>query len=391
MTFLRMDQLDLTGKRILIREDLNVPIEDGRVANDTRIRAALPTIKLAQAAGAKLIVMSHLGRPAEGVAITEQSEFSMQPVADRLSELLNCKVDLLQDYLQDSSVIATGTDGITLLENVRINVGEKSNDDKLAKKYAALCDLFVMDAFGTAHRAQASTHGVAKYATQCCAGPLLSGELEALDRSLKNPDRPMLAIVGGAKISSKLDMLKTLATKVDQLIVGGGIANTFLLASGVNVGQSLVEPERVALAAELLQSTNIPLPTDVVVAKEFSASASASIKLLSEIEDDDIILDIGPVTAMKFAELVGKMKTILWNGPLGVFEYDQFSNGTEQIARAIADNRGFSIAGGGETIAAIDKFSVTESISYISTGGGAFLEYVQGAVLPAVQILEARG
>lgn len=391
MTFLRMDQLDLTGKRILIREDLNVPIEDGRVANDTRIRAALPTIKLAQAAGAKLIVMSHLGRPAEGVAITEQSEFSMQPVADRLSELLNCKVDLLQDYLQDSSVIATGTDGITLLENVRINVGEKSNDDKLAKKYAALCDLFVMDAFGTAHRAQASTHGVAKYATQCCAGPLLSGELEALDRSLKNPDRPMLAIVGGAKISSKLDMLKTLATKVDQLIVGGGIANTFLLASGVNVGQSLVEPERVALAAELLQSTNIPLPTDVVVAKEFSASASASIKLLSEIEDDDIILDIGPVTAMKFAELVGKMKTILWNGPLGVFEYDQFSKGTEQIARAIADNRGFSIAGGGETIAAIDKFSVTESISYISTGGGAFLEYVQGAVLPAVQILEARG
>lgn len=391
MTFLRMDQLDLTGKRILIREDLNVPIEDGRVANDTRIRAALPTIKLAQAAGAKLIVMSHLGRPAEGVAITEQSEFSMQPVADRLSELLNCKVDLLQDYLQDSSAIATGTDGITLLENVRINVGEKSNDDKLAKKYAALCDLFVMDAFGTAHRAQASTHGVAKYATQCCAGPLLSGELEALDRSLKNPDRPMLAIVGGAKISSKLDMLKTLATKVDQLIVGGGIANTFLLASGVNVGQSLVEPERVALAAELLQSTNIPLPTDVVVAKEFSASASASIKLLSEIEDDDIILDIGPVTAMKFAELVGKMKTILWNGPLGVFEYDQFSNGTEQIARAIADNRGFSIAGGGETIAAIDKFSVTESISYISTGGGAFLEYVQGAVLPAVQILEARG
>ena len=391
MTFLRMDQLDLTGKRILIREDLNVPIEDGRVANDTRIRAALPTIKLAQAAGAKLIVMSHLGRPAEGVAITEQSEFSMQPVADRLSELLNCKVDLLQDYLQDSSVIATGTDGITLLENVRINVGEKSNDDKLAKKYAALCDLFVMDAFGTAHRAQASTHGVAKYATQCCAGPLLSGELEALDRSLKNPDRPMLAIVGGAKISSKLDVLKTLATKVDQLIVGGGIANTFLLASGVNVGQSLVEPERVALAAELLQSTNIPLPTDVVVAKEFSASASASIKLLSEIEDDDIILDIGPVTAMKFAELVGKMKTILWNGPLGVFEYDQFSNGTEQIARAIADNRGFSIAGGGETIAAIDKFSVTESISYISTGGGAFLEYVQGAVLPAVQILEARG
>lgn len=386
-----MDQLDLTGKRILIREDLNVPIEDGRVANDTRIRAALPTIKLAQAAGAKLIVMSHLGRPAEGVAITEQSEFSMQPVADRLSELLNCKVDLLQDYLQDSSAIATGTDGITLLENVRINVGEKSNDDKLAKKYAALCDLFVMDAFGTAHRAQASTHGVAKYATQCCAGPLLSGELEALDRSLKNPDRPMLAIVGGAKISSKLDMLKTLATKVDQLIVGGGIANTFLLASGVNVGQSLVEPERVALAAELLQSTNIPLPTDVVVAKEFSASASASIKLLSEIEDDDIILDIGPVTAMKFAELVGKMKTILWNGPLGVFEYDQFSKGTEQIARAIADNRGFSIAGGGETIAAIDKFSVTESISYISTGGGAFLEYVQGAVLPAVQILEARG
>ena len=387
MAFLRMDQFSLAGKRVLIREDLNVPVADGVVLNDTRIRAALPTIELARSAGAKIILMSHLGRPEEGVAIDKQKQFSLQPVADRLAELLGCKVILVQYYDEDIKVDATN-DAVLLLENVRINKGEKADDEELAKYYASLCDIFVMDAFGTAHRAQASTHGVAKYAPTACAGLLLAGELDALDRSLKNPERPMLAVVGGAKVSSKLQVLENLATKVDQLIVGGGIANTFLVASGVNVGQSLYEHELVPLAAELMLKTSIPLPTDVTVAKEFSATATASVKQLSEIEDDDMILDIGPATAESFAEIIGNMKTILWNGPLGVFEFDQFANGTQKVAKAIAANNGFSIAGGGETISAIDKFSVTESISYISTGGGAFLEYVQGAILPAVQILE---
>tara|TARA_B110000444_G_scaffold258186_1_gene298420 strand:+ start:682 stop:1857 length:1176 start_codon:yes stop_codon:yes gene_type:complete len=387
MSFLRMDQQNLEGKRVLIREDLNVAISSGVISNDTRIRAALATIEMARAAGAEVIIMSHLGRPTEGVPINEQEEFSLQPVADRLSKLLACTVEINRDYLATAPV-SRGAGSVTLLENVRINAGEKANDDALAKNYAALCDVFVMDAFGTAHRAQASTHGVAKYAAVACAGPLLASELDALERSLKNPERPMLAIVGGAKVSSKLDVLKNLSTKVDQLIVGGGIANTFLAASGINVGKSLYEPDLVDTAKALMNTASIPMPTDVIVAKEFDSKAVAVTKLVAELEDDDMILDIGPATAIHFAEIISNMKTIIWNGPVGVFEFEQFSNGTKSVANAIADNAGFSIAGGGETIAAIDKFSITDKVSYISTGGGAFLEYVQGAVLPAVEILE---
>jgi len=390
MTFLRMEELELKDKRVLIREDLNVSVDNGVIANDTRIRAAIPTIKLALAAGANVILMSHLGRPVEGVPIEQQAEFSLAPVAKRLSELLGIEVRLINNYLQDHEAVQGDSNTVFLLENVRINKGEKQNDDTLAKQYASLCDVFVMDAFGTAHRAQASTHGVAKYAAIACAGPLLASELDALHRSLENPERPMLAIVGGAKVSSKLEVLQNLATKVDQLIVGGGIANTFLAACGHNVGKSLYEADLVPVAAELMKTTKIPMPTDVVVANEFSAHATAQIKQVDELADTDMILDIGPRTAQAFASLVDEMKTIIWNGPLGVFEFEQFSKGTETIARAIAKNKGFSIAGGGETIAAIDKFSVTDSISYISTGGGAFLEYVQGTKLPAVEILELR-
>ena len=395
MNFHRMEKLSLAGKRVLIREDLNVPVKDGVVGNDTRIRAALPTIKLALELGAQVIVMSHLGRPQEGVAATEQREFSLAPVAAHLSTLLGLPVVLDNSALDTS---ALGNDApnrqnaasVTLLENVRMNVGEGKNDDALAKRYAALCDVFVMDAFGTAHRAQASTHGVAKFAPIACAGPLLAGELDALQKSLHAPERPMLAIVGGAKVSSKLEVLKSLATKVDHLIVGGGIANTFLAASGINVGKSLCETDLIPLAKELMAQTSIPLPIDVVVAKEFSAEAAATTKLVAEISDDDMILDIGPQTAAMFADTIAAMKTIIWNGPVGVFEIPQFAHGTEAIAKAVAANTGFSIAGGGETIAAIDTFGVTESISYISTGGGAFLEYVQGEVLPAVDILLQR-
>lgn len=389
MSFLRMNQINLEGKKVLIREDLNVPVSDGVIGNDTRIRAALPSIELARAAGAEVILMSHLGRPEEGKPIAQQNKFSLQIVAGRLAELLNCEVPLNTDYLSQA-LTSRGAGSVTLLENVRINTGEKANDEVLAKSYAALCDVFVMDAFGTAHRAQASTHGVAKHAPVACAGPLLAGELDALNRSLQNPERPMLAIVGGAKVSSKLEVLKNLSNKVDQLIVGGGIANTFLAASGVNVGKSLYEPDLIETATDLMNATSIPLPVDVVVAKEFSASASAVTKPVDALEDDDMILDIGPATAMNFAEIVSSMKTIIWNGPVGVFEFEQFSSGTQAIAQAVADNAGFSIAGGGETIAAIDKFSITEQVSYISTGGGAFLEYVQGVVLPAVAILEQR-
>ena len=389
MSFLRMDQQNLEGKRVLIREDLNVTINDGVISNDTRIRAALPTIEMARTAGAEVIIMSHLGRPAEGKTIEEQDEFSLQPVADRLAKLLDCDVAVNRDYLIRAPA-SLGSGSVTLLENVRINAGEKANDDVLAKSYAALCDVFVMDAFGTAHRAQASTYGVAKHARIACAGPLLASELDALERSLKNPERPMLAIVGGAKVSSKLEVLKNLSTEVDQLIVGGGIANTFLAAAGVNVGKSLFEPDLIDTAKALMESTSIPMPTDVVVAKEFDANAVAVTKLVIDIEDDDMILDIGPVTAAYFAEIIGNMKTIIWNGPVGVFEFEQFSNGTQAVAKAIADSAGFSIAGGGETIAAIDKYAITDKVSYISTGGGAFLEYVQGAVLPAVEILEQR-
>jgi len=389
MSFLRMDQQNLEGKRVLIREDLNVAINDGVISNDTRIRAALPTIEMARTAGAEVIIMSHLGRPAEGKTIEEQDEFSLQPVADRLAKLLDCDVAVNRDYLIRAPA-SLGSGSVTLLENVRINAGEKANDDVLAKSYAALCDVFVMDAFGTAHRAQASTYGIAKHARIACAGPLLASELDALERSLKNPERPMLAIVGGAKVSSKLEVLKNLSTEVDQLIVGGGIANTFLAAAGVNVGKSLFEPDLIDTAKALMESTSIPMPTDVVVAKKFDANAVAVTKLVIDIEDDDMILDIGPVTAAYFAEIIGNMKTIIWNGPVGVFEFEQFSNGTQAVAKAIADSTGFSIAGGGETIAAIDKYAITDKVSYISTGGGAFLEYVQGAVLPAVEILEQR-
>ena len=385
MTFIRLQDLELTGKRVLIREDLNVPIKDGKVGNDTRLRAAMPTIKLALEKGAQVCVISHLGRPAEGVPAAQQSEFSLAPVAEYLAELLGTSVTLATMESAGAS-----TADVTLLENVRMKVGEGANDDALAKRYAQLCDVFVMDAFGTAHRAQASTHGVAKFAPIACAGLLLAGELDALAKSLHAPARPMLAIVGGAKVSSKLEVLKSLANKVDQLIVGGGIANTFLAASGANVGKSLCEEELIPLAKELMAQTSIPLPVDVVVAKEFSADAQATTKLVADIADDDMILDIGPQTAAQFAETLASMQTIIWNGPVGVFEFPQFAEGTKAIARAVADNSGFSIAGGGETIAAIDSFGVTDSISYISTGGGAFLEYVQGEVLPAVDILQQR-
>tara|TARA_A100000171_G_scaffold3510_1_gene2970 strand:- start:2746 stop:3900 length:1155 start_codon:yes stop_codon:yes gene_type:complete len=383
-----MQELNLEGKRVLIREDLNVPVKDGKVGNDTRIVAALPTIKQAMEAGARVIVMSHLGRPEEGKAIAEQPESSLQPVAAHLQSLLGSPVRLVADYIGNPDS-ATPADGeVVLLENVRVNVGEKKDDETLAKQYAALCDVFVMDAFGTAHRAQASTHGVAKFAGQACAGPLLSAELDALDKALQAPERPMLAIVGGAKVSSKLEVLESLAEKTDQLIVGGGIANTFLLAAGYSVGNSLVEKDLVPTAKALMEKTSIPLPVDVIVAKEFSADAEATVKNVADIADDDMILDIGPATAARLSEIIAGMKTIIWNGPVGVFEFDAFATGTEAIARAIAENDGFSIAGGGETIQAIDKFGITDKVSYISTGGGAFLEFVQGETLPAVAILE---
>lgn len=390
MSYLRMDELDLNGKRVLIREDLNVPVKDGQVGNDTRIRAALPTIQQALAAGARVVVMSHLGRPEEGVPISAQAELSLQPVATHMAALLGKPVVLVSDYLENPDSVSNSSADVILLENVRINPGENNNDDELARRYAALADIFVMDAFGTAHRAQASTHGVAKFAGQACAGPLLASELDALERSLSNPERPMLAVVGGAKVSSKLQVLLSLSKKVDQLIVGGGIANTFLLASGINIGKSLCEPELVATARQLMASTSIPLPEDVVVATEFDANAEATIKAVEEIADDEMILDIGPRTVARLTALVAEMKTILWNGPLGVFEFDAFAAGTEAMARAIASSGAYSLAGGGETIAAIDKFAVTDDISYISTGGGAFLEYVEGVELPAVQILKER-
>ena len=389
MTFLRMEELDLSTKRVLIREDLNVPIKDGNVTNDTRIQAALPTIKLALATARQVIVMSHLGRPEEGIPITEQAELSLSPVAAHLSELLDTEVQIMNNYLENPSEVQNHK-GLVLLENVRINAGEKTNSDDLAKQYANLCDVFVMDAFGTAHRSHASTHGVAKFSEIACAGPLLAKELDALECSLTSPERPMLAIVGGSKVSSKLKVLQTLASKVDQLIVGGGIANTFLLAAGYGVGKSLCELDFVDTAKQLMDATNIPLPTDVIVANEFSENAEAKTKPVSEINSDEMILDIGPESTANLSALVANMKTIIWNGPIGVFEFDQFAGGTAGISHAIAANRGFSIAGGGETIAAIDKFGVTKDISYISTGGGAFLEYVQGIELPAVQILNSR-
>ena len=391
MAIRSINDYPLKDQRVLIREDLNVPIKNGKVISDVRINAALPTIRYALQEGAVILLMSHLGRPQEGLPISAQAEFSMAPVAQRLGELLGQTVAIMPpDFSkEDSLTLAPGT--CVLLENVRTNVGEKANEDSLARYYASLCDIFVMDAFGTAHRAQASTHGVARFTEKACAGPLLKGELDALDKALTNPQRPMLAIVGGAKVSSKLKVLQALATKVDQLIVGGGIANTFLAAAGFPVGKSLVEEEMIATAKMLMAETDIPLPVDVMVAKEFSEQAPATLKAVAEVADDDMILDIGPETSKRFGEIIAGMKTILWNGPIGVFEFEAFSRGTEVVSRAIAANAGFSIAGGGETITAIDKFGISSDISYISTGGGAFLEFVQGEVLPAVAVLEERG
>ena len=391
MSHLKMKDLDLNDKIILIRVDLNVPIKDGKVLNDDRVKAILPTIRLAAQSAKKIILMSHLGRPIEGEPIDEQMEASLLPIAKHLSSLLGCDVPVIDNYLNAPELIEQNPAQTLLLENVRINEGEKSNLDSLARKYAELCDLFVMDAFGTAHRAQASTHGVARYAPVACAGPLLAAELQALEKSLSNPTRPLMAIVGGSKVSTKLQVLESLATKVDKLILGGGIANTFLAACGVNVGRSLYEKDFLESARKIMGLTFVPLPSDVVTAKSFSKEAMAEEKVLSDIEDDDIVMDVGPETRSHFSDLIREMNTVIWNGPLGVFEFPQFAKGTESIALAVAKSGGFSIAGGGETVTAIDHFSVRDKISYISTGGGAFLEYVQGIKLPAVQILEEKG
>jgi len=390
MSHLKMKDLDLNDKTILIRVDLNVPIKDGKVLNDDRVKAVLPTIRLAAQSAKKIILMSHLGRPIEGEPIDEQVEASLLPIAKHLSTLLGCDVPVIDNYLNAPELIEQNPAKTLLLENVRVNKGEKSNLDSLARKYVELCDLFVMDAFGTAHRAQASTHGVARYAPVACAGPLLAAELHALEKSLSNPSRPLMAIVGGSKVSTKLQVLESLATKVDKLILGGGIANTFLAACGVNVGRSLYEKDFLESARKIMGLTFVPLPSDVVTAKSFSKEAMAEEKVLSDIEDDDIVMDVGPETRSHFSDLIREMNTVIWNGPLGVFEFPQFAKGTESIALAVAKNGGFSIAGGGETVTAIDHFSVRDKISYISTGGGAFLEYVQGIKLPAVQILEEK-
>ena len=384
MTVLKMTDLDLQGKRVLIREDLNVPVKDGVVKSDARILASLPTIRLALEKGAAVLVCSHLGRPEEGVFSEEDS---LKPVADYLSKALNREVPLVRDYL-DGVEVKPGE--LVLLENVRFNPGEKKNTDELAQKYAALCDVFVMDAFGTAHRAQGSTHGVAKFADIACAGPLLAAELDALGKALKSPAKPMAAIVAGSKVSTKLDVLNSLSQVCDQLIVGGGIANTFLAAAGFPVGKSLYEADLVDTAKAIAAKVSVPLPVDVVVAKAFAEDAEATVKAVGEVAEDDMILDIGPQTAANFDELLKSSKTILWNGPVGVFEFDQFGNGTKVLAEAIAESPAFSIAGGGDTLAAIHKYGVGERISYISTGGGAFLEFVEGKVLPAVEVLEQR-
>ena len=389
MSIKRMTDLDLRNKRILIRQDLNVPIKDGRVTSDTRIRASLPTIQHALNAGGRVLLMSHLGRPTEG---EYSDEFSLAPVARRLSELLQQNVRLEKDWLEG---ISAGPAEVVLCENVRFNLGEKNNDPGLGKKMAALCDIFVMDAFGTAHRAQASTHAVAEFAPIACAGPLLAGELDALGKALKNPDRPLLAIVGGSKVSTKLTVLESLSSIVDQLIVGGGIANTFIAAAGHTIGKSLVEQELIPEAKRLItaaaeKGAEIPVPVDVVCAKEFSESAVAAVKRVAEVDEDDLILDIGPETAAHYAQLLTLAGTIVWNGPVGVFEMDQFGGGTRTLAHAIADSDAFSIAGGGDTLAAIDKYKIGDRISYTSTGGGAFLEFLEGKTLPAVAILEQR-
>ena len=384
-----MSCLDLRDKRVLIREDLNVPIQNGAVSSDARIRAALPTIQAALRARARVIVMSHLGRPEEG---KYAEEFSLAPVAKRLAQLLGIPVALKKDWLGGVEV---GPGEVVLLENVRFNKGEKKDADDLARRMAALCDLYVMDAFGTAHRAEASTHGVAKYAPLVCAGPLLVSELSALETALLKPARPLLAIVAGSKVSTKLTVLESLLSKVDQLIVGGGITNTFLAALGFNVGKSLYEPNMLDICKRLLEQSKqrgivIPMPTDVVVATEISATAEADVKNVGNVSAEDMILDIGPDSAEAMAKLVAAAGTILWNGPVGVFEFEQFGEGTRTLAMAIARSKAFSLAGGGDTLAAIEKYDIEDSISYISTGGGAFLEFVEGKKLPAVEILEQR-
>ncbi len=389
MNVIRMSDLDLAGKRVLIREDLNVPVKDGKVTSDARLRAALPTLKQALAQGAKLMVMSHLGRPEEGVFAKEAS---LQPVADYLAEALQVPVRLAQDYLQGVSVEAGE---LVVFENVRFNSGEAKNDEQLAKQLAALCDVFVMDAFGTAHRAQASTHGVAKFAPVACAGPLLVAELDALTAALKNPKRPLLAIVGGSKVSTKLTVLESLSGLVDQMIVGGGIANTFIAAEGNNVGKSLYEPDLIPEASRLIAQAKargaiIPVPTDVVVGQEFSEQTPANLKLVSDVASTEMIFDIGPATIGQLTDMIKNAGTIVWNGPVGVFEFEQFAAGTKALAEAIAQSDAFSIAGGGDTLAAIDKFGIAADVSYISTGGGAFLEFLEGKTLPAVAILEQR-
>lgn len=389
MAIPRMQDCDLQGQRVLIRQDLNVPVKDGKVSSDARIKASLPTIQKALDAGAAVMVMSHLGRPTEG---QPEAEFSLQPVVDYLNDALDVPVRLAKDYL-DGVDAAPGE--LVVLENVRFNTGEKSDDESLAKRYAALCDVFVMDAFGTAHRAQASTHGVAKFAPTACAGPLLAAELDALGKALDNPKRPMVAIVGGSKVSTKLTVLKTLAPKVDQLIVGGGIANTFIAANGHNVGKSLVEMDLVDEAKRLMQEAKdnggeIPVPTDVVVGKAFSEDEPAHLKTVAEVADDDMIFDIGPESADALKAVLKNAGTIVWNGPVGVFEFDQFGAGTKAIAEAIAASDAFSIAGGGDTLAAVDKYQIADKISYISTGGGAFLEFLEGKTLPAVAVLEQK-
>jgi phosphoglycerate kinase len=390
MSILKMTDLDLHGKRVLIREDLNVPIKDGKVASDTRIVASLPTIEFAMNAGAKVMVMSHLGRPTEG---EYDEQFSMIPVGEHMSALLGHNVEMARDWLNGVGEMRNGD--VVLCENVRFNAGEKNNDDELSKKMAALCDIFVMDAFGTAHRAQASTYGVAKYAPVACAGPLLAGELQALGKALDDPEHPMVAIVGGSKVSTKLTVLDSLSGIVDQLIPGGGIANTFIAASGYSVGKSLYEEDLIPEAKRLMEAAGakggeIPIPTDVVVGKEFSETAEAVVKKVDAVADDDMIFDIGPETAARFAQMMNSAGTIVWNGPVGVFEFDQFGEGTRTLGMAIAESDAFSIAGGGDTLAAVDKYGIAGKLSYISTGGGAFLEFLEGKKLPAVAMLEER-
>ncbi len=390
MSIIKMTDLDLAGKRVLIRQDLNVPIKDGKVTSDARILASVPTIERAMKAGARVMVMSHLGRPKEG---EYDEQFSLLPVGEHLAALLGRNVEIVKDWINGVGRMNDGD--VVLCENVRFNKGEKSNDEALSKKMAALCDIYVMDAFGTAHRAQASTHGVARFAPIACAGPLLAAELEALGKALDNPARPLAAIVGGSKVSTKLTVLDSLSRVVDQLVPGGGIANTFIAASGYNVGKSLYEADLIPEARRLMEAAKakggaIPVPTDVVVGKEFSEAAAAVVKRVDAVADDDMIFDIGPETAARYAAMMKNAGTIVWNGPVGVFEFDQFGAGTRTLGEAIAASTAFSIAGGGDTLAAVDKYGLSDKISYISTGGGAFLEFLEGKKLPAVAMLEER-